>query len=291
MHASEDENPDLLWAHRGGGGNFGVVTSLELRVHEVGPMVYGGLAAYDPEDGAAVATAAPRLLRGRARRGRRSRSRTSPRRPSRSSRRSGRAALVAGIAGMWTGPIEEGEPRLRELLEAAQPIVNLFGEMPYAELQSMIDDPPGKRNWWTAEYLDDLPDDAVERVLRATPSGCRASFTQSLLVPWGGAVARNGGGDAAGQPRRRAGWCTRSASGTGAERDVEHIAWGREGRDVFAPWKTGATYLNFVGDEGADRVRAAFGAAYDRLAAIKATWDPDNVFRGNQNIVPAGAPA
>jgi FAD/FMN-containing dehydrogenase len=77
----------------------------------------------------------------------------------------------------------------------------------------------------------------------------------------------------------------------GEERDAEHMSWGREAREVFAPWRTGATYLNFIGDEGADRVRAAFGPSYERLAAIKASWDPDNVFRGNQNIVPAAARA
>ena len=77
----------------------------------------------------------------------------------------------------------------------------------------------------------------------------------------------------------------------GAERDAEHIDWGRRGHEVFAPWASGGTYLNFIGDEGSDRIRAAFGPAYDRLAAIKAAWDPDNVFRGNQNIVPAGVGA
>ena len=77
----------------------------------------------------------------------------------------------------------------------------------------------------------------------------------------------------------------------GAERDGEHIGWGRQAREVFSGWRTGVTYLNFIGDEGPDRVRAAFGPAYDRLATIKASWDPDNVFRGNQNIVPARATA
>ena len=288
VHASEEENPDLLWAHRGGGGNFGVVTSLELRVHEVGPMVYAGLAAYDPEDGEAVATAlrdfyadapdeasiALAYI-------------TAPPEPFIPPQWQGR--LVAGIAGMWAGPIEEGERRLREVLRTAQPIVNLFGEMPYAELQSMIDDPPGKRNWWTAEYLGDWPDDAVRAFCHYAERMPR-SFTQLLMIPWGGAVARNGGSTPL--ATRDARWVMHPfCVWDGAERDVEHISWGREGRDVFAPWKTGATYLNFVGDEGADRVRAAFGAEYDRLAAIKATWDPDNMFRGNQNIVPAGAPA
>jgi FAD/FMN-containing dehydrogenase len=168
--------------------------------------------------------------------------------------------------------------------------VSLFGEMPYAELQSMIDDPPGKRNWWTAEYLADLPTAAVQAWCAYSDRMPQQSFTQSLMVPWGGAVARNG--DATPLTNRDAGWVVHPfCVWEGEERDAEHMGWGREAREVFAPWRTGATYLNFIGDEGADRVRAAFGPSYERLAAIKASWDPDNVFRGNQNIVPAGAPA
>jgi FAD/FMN-containing dehydrogenase len=286
--AGADENPDLLWAHRGGGGNFGVVTALEFRLHEIGPMVFGGLAAYDPADGEAVATAlrdfyadapdgagvALAYI-------------TAPPEPFIPPEWQGRT--VAALAGMWSGPVEEGRDALHDLLETAPPIVSLFGEMPYAELQSMIDDPPGKRNWWTAEYLAELPDAAVAAFCRYSeriPQG----FAQSLLIPWGGAVASHG--DSTPLNHRDAAWVVHPfCVWDGAERDEEHIAWGRDVREVFAQWRTGATYLNFIGDEGADRVRAAFGPAYDRLAAIKAAWDPDNLFRGNQNIVPSGAVA
>ena len=171
VRATEDENPELLWAHRGGGGNFGVVTSLEFRLHELGPMVYGGLAAYDPADGEAVATAvrdfhadAPDAA------GIALAYITAPPEPFIPAEWQGRT--VTGIAGMWAGPVEEGEERLRDVLATARPIVNLFGEMPYAELQSMIDDPPGKRNWWTAEYLRTFPTPPWRRTA-STPRGCR----------------------------------------------------------------------------------------------------------------------
>jgi FAD/FMN-containing dehydrogenase len=286
--ATEAENPELLWAHRGGGGNFGVVTSLEFRLHELGPMVYGGLAAFDPADGPAVATAlrdymadAPDAA------GVALAYINAPPEPFIPEPWQGR--IVAAIAGLWAGPVDEGERGLRGLLSAAEPIVNLFGEIPYAEMQSMIDDPPGKRNWWTAEYLSALPDPAVAAFC-AYSERMPQSFTQSLLVPWGGAVAVNA--EHSPLTTRDAGWVVHPfCVWEGAERDEEHMAWGREGREVVADWRTGATYLNFIGDEGADRVRAAFGDAYDRLATIKASWDPDNVFRGNQNIVPAVAPA
>ncbi len=287
VRASEYEHTDLLWAHRGGGGNFGVVTQLEFRLHELGPMVYGGLAIYDPDDGEQVATALRDFYASAPdEAGVALAFITAPPAPFVPEEWQGR--LVAGIAGLWAGPVEEGEHHLRELLASARPIVNLFGEVPYAELQSMIDDPPGLRNWWTAEYLTDLPDAAVHAYCEYSHD-MPLSHTQSLLVPWGGAVAS--GVDTA-LTNRDARWVVHPFGvWEGEERDDEHIAWGRRVREVFADYRTGATYLNFIGDEGAERIRAAFGPSYDRIAAVKATWDADNVFRGNQNIVPAGAPA
>ena len=286
--ASDDENPDLLWAHRGGGGNFGVVTSLELRLHELGPMVFGGLAVYDPEHGPTIARALRDFADGGPDEcGLALAYVTAPPEPFIPPEWQGK--LVAGLAGMWAGAPDEGAAALREVLACAPPIVNLFSELPYAEMQSLIDDPPGKRNWWTAEYLTGFPDELIDAYC-AYSERMPLSFTQSLAVPWGGAVARNGAGTPLAD--RDAAWVVHPfCVWEGAERDAEHIAWGREGREVVEDHRTGATYLNFIGDEGADRVRAAFGDSYERLAAIKAAWDPDNVFHGNQNIVPARATA
>jgi FAD/FMN-containing dehydrogenase len=282
VRASEDENPELLWSLRGGGGNFGVVTTLEYRLHPVGPIVFGGLAAYDPAHGRALGAAFRDFHEGG---------------PDQAGLAFGYIAappeefipeewhgrLVAVTAGMWNGPVAEGERALKPLREAVDPIVDLYGEIPYAELQSMIDDPPGKRNWWTAEYLDDVPDDALDAIV-AYAEQMPISFTQMLMVPWGGEVARRADSPLA---QRNAAYIVHPFGvWDGADRDEEHIAWGRAVRDVLAPWKTGGVYLNFVGDEGEDRVRAAFGDAYERLAAVKEQYDPDNLFRGNQNIRP-----
>ena len=283
IRASDDENPDLFWALHGGGGNFGVVTALEFRLHEVGPMVYGGLALYDPADGRAIVSALRDYCSpGPDEAGLAAAYLAAPPEPFVPPEWHGR--IMPGLAGIWAGRPEDGEAALRDLLGAARPVVNLFGELPYAEFQSMIDDPPGKRNWWTADYLSDLPDEAVDAYCSYSET-MPSSFTQSLLVPWGGAVAR-----AEDSPvvRRDAGWVVHPfCVWDGEERDSEHIEWGRRGHEVFAPWASGGTYLNFVGDEGDDRIRASFGPAYDRLAAVKGVWDPDNVFRGNQNIAPA----
>lgn len=285
VRASEDENPELLWALRGGGGNFGVVTSLEFRLHPVGPTVFGGLAAYDPAHGRALGAAFRDFHEGGG--------------PDEAGLAFGfiaappeefipaewRGRLVVVTAGMWNGPVAEGERALQPLREAADPIVDLYGEIPYTELQSMIDDPPGKRNWWTAEYLDELPDEALDALV-AYGERMPLSLTQMLVLPWGGEVSRRTDSPLA---KRNAAYIAHPfCVWEEADRDDEHIAWGRAGRDVLSQWKSGGVYLNFVGDEGEDRVRAAFGEHYDRLAAVKEQYDPDNLFHGNQNIRPRG---
>jgi FAD/FMN-containing dehydrogenase len=283
VRATEDENPELLWALRGGGGNFGVVTTLEYRLHPVGPTVFGGLAAYDPAHGRALGAAFRDFHQngGPDEAGLAYGYIAAP--PEEFIPEEWRGRLVAVTAGMWNGPVEDGERALQALREVAEPIVDLYGEIPYVELQSMIDDPPGKRNWWTAEYLDDLPDDALDAIV-AYSEQMPISFTQLLVVPWGGDVARRTHSPLA---QRSAAYIVHPFGvWEGAERDEEHIAWGRAVREVLAPWRTGGVYLNFVGDEGEDRVRAAFGDAYERLAAVKEQYDPDNLFRGNQNIRP-----
>jgi FAD/FMN-containing dehydrogenase len=148
----------------------------------------------------------------------------------------------------------------------------------------MIDDPPDHRNWWTADYLADFPDAAVDAFVAYSEAMPRGSASQSLLIPWGGAVARQADTPMA---KRDAAFVVHPfAVWDDPARDVEHIAWGRHGREAFAPWATGGTYLNFIGDEGDARVKAAFGPAYERLVDVKTAYDPENVFAGNQNIKP-----
>ena len=289
IEASADEHADLLWALRGGGGNFGVVTRLDLQLHDVGPLVYGGLAAYAPEHARVLGRAlrdfclaAPDEV------GLGIVYLHAPPEPFIPADWHGR--LVVALAGCWDGPLETAARELGPLLEGCPPIANLFGPIPYVELQKLIDDPPGMRNWWTADYLGDLTDagiDAFCAYSEAMPPG----LSQSILFPWGGQVAR-ASADHTPLAQRDTAWVVHPfAVWEDAERDAEHIEWGRRSHAAFAPWTSGATYLNFVGDEGQDRVRAAFGRSYGRLAQIKARYDPDNVFRGNQNIVPASKAA
>lgn len=284
VRASAAENPDLFWALHGGGGNFGVATALEFRLYPVGPEVFSGLAVYDPRDAGELVRAIRDFHEG----GPAEAGIAFGHAPAREEYdflpEEWRDRLVFLLVGMWNGVPEEGERALRPLINAAEPIADLFGTYPYAEFQRMIDDPPGYRNWWTAEYVNELPDEAID-VLCAYGEEIPAGASQMFAIPWGAAVA---------SPEVDTPLANRDAAyvihpfclWTDPSRDVEHVAWGRRVREVFEPWATGVTYLNFVGDEGEDRIRKAFGPAYERLVDVKTAWDPENVFRGNQNIKP-----
>jgi FAD/FMN-containing dehydrogenase len=284
IRADATQHQDLLWASKGGGGNFGVVTTLEFQLHPVGPIILGGLmlwpAARGPEvsrvfrawadnapdelgPGLVVLTGPPEEfipehLQGQP---------------------------LVGVALCWNGDEATGLD-LVQVMRHLSPEVDLVGPMPYAQLQSMLDDPPGFRQYWSADYHDDFPDAALDLFLDA---GARrpSPLTQHLLLPWGGALARV---DAATTPlsQRAARWVSHPFSTwEDPADDAANIAWVRDYRRANAPFTTGGVYLNFIGDEGEERIKAAFGAEkYQRLAEIKAEYDPANVFSGNQNIRP-----
>ena len=286
--ASEDEHPELFWALHGGGGNFGVVTALTFRLHPVGPEVLAGLLLYHAERGRdllrltrdfmadAPDEFGPALAYL-----------TVP--PEEELPAHLHDRLAVAIVLCYTGPVADGE-RLIEPFRALGPEADLVGPVAYSDFQCSIDDPPGYRNWWTAEYLHEATDEAVD-VIHAhalrTPTPAPA---QSFIVPWGGAVARVGE-DQTPLTQRDATWVVHPfALWADPAADDAVIGWARGFRDAVRPFASGGTYLNFIGDEGEDRVRAAFGEQkYRRLTAIKARYDPANVFRGNQNIKPAAA--
>ena len=285
IRAGESENPELFWALHGGGGNFGVATALELRLHPVGPDVFSGLAVYDPRHARDLVRAVRDFHEG----GPAEAGLAFGHAPAREEYdflpEEWRDRLIFLLVGMWNGAPEEGERALRPLIDAAEPIVDLFGVYPYVEFQKMIDDPPGFRNWWTAEYVNQLPDEALE-ILCAYGEEIPRGASQLFSIPWGGAVA-SPGVDTPLANRDAAYVIHPFCLWTDPAHDAEHVAWGKKVREVFEPWATGVTYLNFIGDEGEDRIRKAFGDAYDRLVEVKTAWDPENVFRGNQNIQPA----
>ena len=286
--ASEDENPDLFWGLRGGGGNFGVVTAFHLRVHPIGPIVLGGMLIWPSQvAGDLVRFYRDFMLGAPDELGAGLAFITAP--PAPFVPEPVRGQPVVGIIVCYAGPVEEGEEVLRPLREFGPPGIDLVQPMPYVAVQRLIDDgnPAGLQNYWSADFLAELPDEAVD-VLVEHATKPVSPLSQMLLVRGGGAIARVDD-EATAFGQRDAPWNVHWLSLWPDPADTErNIAYTRGIATAMKPWTTGRVYLNFIGDEGSGRVEAAYGPErYARLQALKAKWDPQNLFRHNQNIAPA----
>jgi FAD/FMN-containing dehydrogenase len=285
--ASAEENSELFWGLRGGGGNFGVVTAFHFRLHPIGPIVLGGMLMFPAplagdlvrffrefmrdapdEVGSALAFISappadfvPEPVRGKP---------------------------VVGAVVCYSGSPEKGEEVMRPLREFGPPAIDMVQPMPYLAVQGLLDpgNPKGVQNYWTADFLAELPDEAVD-VLVEHATNPVSPLSQVILVPGGGAVARVDE-EATAFGQRTAPWNIHYLSMWPDPADTEeNIAFTRGMASAMKPWTTGRAYLNFIGDEGIGRVEAAFGTAkYVRLQALKDEWDPGNLFRHNQNIPP-----
>jgi FAD/FMN-containing dehydrogenase len=284
--ASEDENEELFWGLRGGGGNFGVVTSLEFRLHPVGPLVYGGLMAF-PIDRAEEVTAAWRDLAGDDapdELGTGVGLVTAP--PEDFVPEEARLQPSVAVLGCWCGDVEEGA-RYLEPLKRLGPVVDLFGPIPYRAFQAMLDpmNPPGLRTYARGEHLAGLPDEAVEAFAAHSTAGLHP-LTVAVVFQHGGGVSRVPDDSAAFAHRDARFMVHPIAIWEDPDDDERHIRWARDLTASMKPWATGGVYLNFMSDDDAGGVRAGYGAKYERLVALKKQYDPDNVFRFNQNIPP-----
>jgi FAD/FMN-containing dehydrogenase len=198
--------------------------------------------------------------------------------------------MVLVVAILYGGDVEAGEAALAPLREIGDPIADAVGPMPYVDFQSMFDaaSDAGAHNYWKSHYLAELDGDAVDVLCEHAE---RMTSTESAIgmLSLGGEVARRPT-DATAYPHRDATWVLNIQSRwAGTEDDQRHVEWTRALFDDMVPFSTGGVYVNFIsGDEGDDRVRAAYGEQmYDRLADLKAEWDPDNVFHLNQNVEPS----
>jgi FAD/FMN-containing dehydrogenase len=287
LRASAVDHDDLLWGLRGGGGNLGIVTHFEFELHPVGPEVLGGLRLYHqrlaPQVIAAwrdLMLAAPDeltlavILR------------QAPASPAIPEHLHGQP--VVAVAGMYAGPVEDGARLLRALDALGPALVDGIRPQPYTTVQAMSDGAwqPGFENYWKAEFLRSVDDSTIETVVDYADR-ITSPLSDIKLAPLGGAIARVEESDTA-YPHRRAPWVininTRWADG----KSDGHVAWTRALWEALQPVSTGGVYVNFLGDEGPDRVRAAYGDSnYQRMARLKSVYDPDNVFHLNQNIPPA----
>jgi FAD/FMN-containing dehydrogenase len=291
VRASADENPDLLWGLKGGGGNFGVVTEFEFRLHPVGPIVFGGIILHP-------LTAAGDLLRfyrdfmdsapdevggGFA-------FATTP--PDEHLPEHVRGVPVAMLVLMHAGDPAQGERALRPLLDWGDPLLAMVQPMPYTAVQALIDDtsPWGIKDYFKVDYLPELPDDAIDAAcehaaLRASPQ------TVVVFSPLGGAMDRLDKATMA-LEMPQAKWnyfCL--AMWTDPALTESEIAWSREFAEAMRPWCVGKAPPNFIDDGDHARLRASFGdEKFRRLVELKAKYDPDNVFALNQNI-PTAVPA
>jgi FAD binding domain/Berberine and berberine like len=287
LKASESENEDLFWGLRGGGGNFGVVTSFEYRLHPVGPIILGGMLLHPferagellrfwrdyLEDAPDELGGAPAFL-------------TAPPAPFVPDHMKGQ--LVAGLIVCYAGSPARGGEVVRPLKELGPPEVDLVQPMPYTAVQTLVDpaNPPGRRNYWKAENMGGLSDEAIDTLVEGA-AAMPTPFSVILLEPKGRAIGRVGEDEMAIGGRDAAHTVYAFAMWEDPSETDAHVGWARGFIEAMGPYTIPGVSLNFTMDQDENRVRSFFrGGKYERLATLKERYDPANLFRLNQNIKP-----
>lgn len=286
LTASATENPDLFWAVRGAGSNFGAVTSLEFKLHPVGPTVYLGAVMYHMNDGPAVlrkwrsfiATLpdafTPLALLWSVPEGMPAEAVGTP---------------VVILAGVYAGAVEDGEKVVAPMRAFGKPVLDLSGPAPFTAVQSAFDPffPKGLHQYWKSTYVNELSDGFLDKLCELGASRPSPKTTMDIW-PMAGAAARVGAKDTAFGERRPYMVAFESTWTDPRENDA-NIAWARNAHASMSKFSSAGIYLNFpgFGEEKVDMARAAYGENFDRLRKLKAKYDPQNLFRMNINIPPA----
>jgi FAD/FMN-containing dehydrogenase len=277
LKASEDENQDLFWGVRGGGGNFGIITSFGYELHPV-DLVVGGMLLFSIEKAMQVLsfydtfalncpdelTTAAGLLTG-----------------------PGGEAVVAVLV-CYSGPVEAADTILKPLRLVGPPLADLVRPMKYLEMQSLLDEsyPPGRLHYWKSNFVTRLSEQAIDTMIkyhREKPSPLSAIVLQQMH----GAAARVSPDATAFRHRRNQYDFAILSQWTDRAMSRENVKWARELSEAMQPFVEHEVYVNSLGEEGEERVRAAYGTNYERLVALKNKYDPGNFFRQNQNIQPS----
>ena len=282
LTANASENPDLFWGLRGGSGNFGVVTSLEYRLHEVGP-IFGG-AIFFP---AAKAREVVHFWREFAAES-----------PDELVTQGGSFNLpdgtsVFGIAGCYCGPLAEGEKVLKPLRTFAKPLADAFASMSYLQMQSMFEPffPPGRYVYTKSNFLRSLNDEAIDTLVQYVGKSPSPYTFAPFLEHWHGRATRVATSETA-FPHRQHSWNFLAWSmWTNPSESDKNRQWTRECWAAMRPFLVAGSYGNYVTDEGEAIAREAYGPNYDRLVALKNKYDPTNFFRLNHNVKPTQAAA
>ena len=288
VRASRNENPDLFWGLRGGGGNFGVVTGIEYALFPVGPEIVGGLVAWPVSQAPKVLelyrtlaeTAPPELTLVALVR---------PAPPAPWLPKEVHGKPIVAVLACHSGRPEEGEQVVAPIKAFGTPVGDVLVRRPYAQMQALLDatQPKGRRYYWKSEYLPRIEPALCEKIIEHAAQ-IRSPYSAVILFQIGGALNQLGEEHSPVGNRDARYVLNITASWENAGDDQANIQWARDAWNAMKGFSTGGTYLNFMTeDEGPDRIMAAFGKGLERLAAIKARWDPQNVFRTNRNIQPA----
>jgi FAD/FMN-containing dehydrogenase len=277
VRASAEQNPDLLWALRGGGGNFGVVTSFELQLHPVAPIVYGGMVAWPFEAARDVLKFYGEICRDC---------------PEDLAVNAGIIYTpdghhVVALIAAWLGDIEEAEARLAPIRNFSAPIADMMGPIPYTVLNTLFDagNPFGVHRYWKSGYFAELGDALIDRVIEHA-TDTTSPMSAILLFRVDGACIRKDPSATAFSLRESCWDFDVIAQWTDASEADRHIAWARRFWAAVEPFSRGVYVNHLDSDDPKTRVRAAYGANYERLAQLKTKYDPTNFFRMNNNIPP-----
>ena len=277
LRASADENADLFWAVRGGGGNFGVVTSFEFQLYEVGPLLTARLAYPWSQAREALrffrdflAEAPDELIAYQ----------------TLGSNNDGEPEIY--VRAHWNGPAAEGESALASLRRVGQPLFDECAPMSYVDVQRLPEPafPAGRLNYWKANFVDELSDELIDVMVDSFGS-VPSLHSMVALEQMGGAVARVPQTATAFQSRNAAYSLLILSGWDDPEQSDANVAWSREVWERTRPLSSSEVYVNYLGSEGDQRVRDAYGVNHARLTDVKRKYDPENFFRLNQNIEPA----
>jgi len=287
VRASSDENADLFWGLRGGGGNFGVVTGIDYALYPVGPEVVGGVVAWPASEAAKVlelyrtlAEKAPpeltlvALLR--------------PAPPAPWLPKDWHGKPIVALLACFSGRPEDAEKHVNPIKSFGKPIGDVLVRRPYAQMQSLLDatQPKGRRYYWKSEYLPRIEPSMCKKLIEHA-AGIRSPHSAIILFQIEGALNRFDEGHSPVGNRDARHVLNITSAWERADEDKAHIAWTREAWNDLKGFSTGGTYINFLTeDDGVERTEAALGKGLKRLREIKSKWDPKNVFRTNRNIKP-----
>ena len=287
VRASKDGNHDLFWGLRGGGGNFGIVTGIDYALYPVGPEIVGGLVAW-PQSEASKVLELYRTLSEKAPPELTLVTILRPAPPAPWLPKEVHGKPIIAILACYSGKPEDGEKLVAPIKSFGKPVGDVLVRRPYVQVQSLLDatQPKGRRYYWKSEYVSSIEPALCEKVA-AHAATIRSPFSAVILFQIGGALNTFEDGHSPVGNRDARYVLNVAGSWEKPEDDRANVEWARSAWNDMKSFSTGGTYLNFLTeDDGPDRMEAALGASMERLAEVKAKWDPRNMFRTNRNIKP-----